>query len=595
MKKLRLIVLALLAAGGVNAQYFQGAYGLPSNEILESGVNTIMPRGKLMAGYTDFINPALSSVVVTRTTPGGAVGGAPTFNNGYVLFDGATGAQLNAQGRRVIELANGNLLVWGDFTDVPGGVPDKFFLMELTNNGAVLYIRSYLLPFTVMQVEATSMVESISMADTVFVCGWTRNSAGSYEPVAMSIDAATGNLVWSWAYMDATNPGSDWTANDLEESPFPTASGVPDVGLVGRYAAIGGGLGDGAFFTVSAVTGLPTNFVYRYGTAANEEALHGITVANNAMGSGPGFAVCGGAFNTAIAPASFSTWAMKINPSGSVVNWTSLIDYSIPGSDDGGTDIIERVNTLGAFEYYVGGTVIGGIFGGNDAITYKLNAGGALVPGGQFTYGGPGNEEGRQLGQENGPGPIGLTVFGNTNASFAVAPGAADFYAVKAYFNGITACNYDVRNAPMFAGLTKYDSIMANAPNSYKIDKLIWQPFNLNFAYICGPVAAVAGGNNARHASENNLEEMSISQLYPNPVDASNAVVHISFAAGSEARDVEVELWNTLGQLCLQQKVSVAEGETETQINLGNGLSRGMYHLVLRQNGQVTDYKISVQ
>lgn len=595
MKKLRLIVLALLAAGGLNAQYFQGAYGTASNEILESGVNTIMPRGKLMAGYTDFINPGLSAVVVTRTNAAGAVGGAPTFNGGYVLFDGISGAQLNAHARRVIELANGRLLVWGDFTDIFNGMSDRFFLMELNNNGTVIYIRSYNLPYPVMEVEATSMVESISKMDTVFVCGWARNSAGSYEPVAMSIAAATGNPAWAWSYVDATNPGSDWTANDLEESPFPTMSGVPDVGLVGRYAAVAGGIGDGSFYTVSAATGFPTNFVYRYGTAASEESLNGITVAFNGLGSGPGFAVCGTAFNTLILPASFSTWAMKINPSGSIVNWTTLVDYSIPGSDDVGNDIIERVDSLGAFEYYVGGTAAIGLFGGSDAIVYKLNMGGGLIPNGQFTYGGGGNEDCRQVGKEIGPGPIGLSVFGNTNGSFGGVPGAADFYDVKAYFNGITACNFDVRNAPMLGAPIKYDSIMANAPNPFMSSKVIWQTFNLNSAYICGPVGAIAGGSNARHAAENSLAEATVTQVYPNPVDASNAVVHISFADGGASRDVEVELWNTLGQLCLQQKLSVAEGETEKQVNLGSGLSSGLYHLVLRQNGQVTDYKISVQ
>lgn len=592
MKNLRLLLLALLVAGSAKAQYYQQTYGnAGTNEVLESGVNCIGPVGKLMTGYSDFGTPGQNQVMVTRTNTNGAIGGLNAFNTSYFLVDAATGAPYYSQGRRVVQLTTGLLAIWGDFTDVAGAVPDRYFLLVLNPNGTVNFIRSYRLNSAPMEVQATSMVESTSAPGTIFTLGYSVNAVGTRTPVAMSLNGANGAINWSWEYTDLINPGSNWMANDLEESPFPTSTGVPDIAIVGRYAIQPGAMGDGCFFTVSTATGLPTNFLFLYGTPADEQSLEGITIANNAGGSGPGFAVCGKHYSNIFGAPSFSTWAMKLNPNGSIVNWSALHDYSLIGNDDAGYDIIERLNTAGAYEYYVGGVVVNGIFGASDAVVYKMNAIGGPVPNNQFTYGGPGRDDARQLGQQNAA-PIGLTTFGNTANSFPLAPGAADFYMIKSYFNGVSPCNTNIANSLYNPGPLKYDSLKFDTNFVAVIGKVNHQPAAMNNAQLCFAIG-VAGGNNLRVAP--NPQTAMIAEVYPNPVSGDNAIITIVYDQAGTSRDAEIQLVNTLGQLYLKRSVNIADGQTELQINLGSGLSRGIYHLIIRDGEEVYDYKISVQ
>jgi hypothetical protein len=106
----------------------------------------------------------------------------------------------------------------------------------------------------------------------------------------------------------------------------------------------------------------------------------------------------------------------------------------------------------------------------------------------------------------------------------------------------------------------------------------------------------VFGGSNARLAEE---EEPTLApsglKLYPNPVSTDHALVTVAFEEAVAEGEAEIELWNTLGQLQLQKKISLAEGATLVDVELGSQLAPGVYHFLIRYNNKVQDFQVTVQ
>ncbi len=582
MKKIRLLLLATLVAGGANAQYFQHVYGSPNREFLESGVNAnpASPQGHLMTGYT--FN-GTNALMITRTNLNGRIGAPlPAFNNRYQIFENA--ALVDAKGRRIIhsQAFGGRISVWGDYGYTPGGVSTRFFYTLVAPNGAPGPIWSYALPFPVVEAEATSMYNSTTNPINMFVCGFVRLVAGGQRyPVVMCINGANGAVVWSGVYQVGN---MDWIATDLVESPY-----GPEVALSGHFIRPGAP-SSGCFFRVASATGAFIPNVVEYGTPflPNGGGLNAIDIANNPGATG---FIMGGFYNNP-ANATDDSWAINVNANGMGVNFSTLIDYTIAGNNDYGNDIIERLNTAGVYEYYLGGYVANGFFGGEDDVVYKLDFAGNPVAGGQFTYGGPGNERAFQLAQYNVL-PVnnnGLSVYGITSGSWALL-GATDFYFVKSYFNGVTRCNYDLQTPPAMSGPVVYEWWNANIPYTLNQGALTMNVAPMQDWEICWAPNLVPG-NNARVAASNTIFQPG---YFPNPVSRESGIVTVTF--GNEAVEgvAQVELWNSLGQLCWTKQISVADGQSSMQVELGNEIQGGMYHLVVRQGATLNNYRILVQ
>jgi|GEM_PF-1449821 len=595
MKKIKLFLLALLVSGGAaHAQYFQHTYGLPNNQdVLESGVNANLaagPQGHVMAGYTNSGIAAMNAVMVTRTDLNGNIPAVvPFFNNRYQLFQG--GVPQNTQARRLVQHNSGRILVWGDYSNAAGALSTQFFYLQLNPGGGPVFARRYTLPWGPMEVEATSMCLSPTQLNNFFVCGWARDAAGLRYPVVMCLNIATGAIVWSSQY--AAPPGSDWTAMDIVESPYPTSSGVPDLALVGHLRLPGAPVENGCFFTVSSTTGANTSPINTYGTPVDNSGLDAIEISANGFGCPPGFVAGGYSFNPATGNNDF--WALKFDPPGVAIGFSTLVDYSIVGNNDEAYDIIERFSMVNGFEYYLGGVTANGIFGATDAVVNKLDFSGVPVPaGGEFTYGGPGFESAAQLDQYNGLGPNndGLSMYGNTMWSFPL--GANDFYLVKAYFNGVTACNYNVVAPPWMPGP------MFNGPHPPMIvANLVWANLTINVApmqdfQICF-MPVVGGGSNARIAPDDqSASSLPGTELFPNPVSRDHAVVSLLFEAPA-AGEVQLELWNTIGQLVWKKQAALADGQAQLQVELGDELEAGVYLLKVRHGENVSTHRIAVK
>jgi hypothetical protein len=591
MKKLRVLLFATLIAGSANAQFFQHVYGAQSQDTLQSGINTILPagpQGHIMAGFTDRIQ--FYSPMVVRTD----ANGLPVFfNNYYKMTIAATGQQINAKARRVVQAPalGGRISVWGDYGLNPGGVSTNFFYMLLNPNGAVSGVpMSYSFPFPVVEARATSMCTSNINPNLVYVCGYIRIQPGSPRmPVTMGINAATGAMVWGFDY---TVSGMDWYPTDMVESPY---SSTGELALCGHFTRPGFPE-NGCFYRISETTpGTVIPSVVTYGTTTNPGGFNAIDIARNPYPAGnPGY-VMGGYYNNP-ATGTDDSWAMKINFNGLTIDFSTLHDYTpLAGNDDYGNDIIERQNTVGNFEYYLGGYVKNGVFGGNDDLVYKLDFTGAAFPGiSQFTYGGGGTERVMQLDKNDIAPAVGLSVFGNTANSFPLL-GQNDFYLVKSYFNGVTACNYDLQPHNWMPGPGIIETWNAVNPDKMNPVKLAAQPFPMQDFEVCFNPGPIPGGDNSRHAAPATENAITAPGYFPNPVSHDNAVVTVTFGKAAVEGEATIELWNSLGQLCWSKQASVADGQTQLEVQLGNELSGGMYHLIVKQNGAVSNYRIVVQ
>jgi hypothetical protein len=398
---------------------------------------------------------------------------------------------------------------------------------------------------------------------------------------------------------------------DLIESPYPNVMGTVDVALVGRHVLAAGGLGDGNLFTVDAATGLMSSFVYLYGTINSEDNFNAITIANNGFNGGPGYAIAGSMTDYTVPAPNSNMWGLKVAPNG-FVQFSSQMDYSLGNINDYGYDIVERLSpTPGiGFQYFVGGYVDQGVFGQDDEVVYKLDFAGNPYPGpgglNQFTYGGPGLERILQLDYyQNGVGGnnIGLSAFNWTIGSFP-ALGQTDFYHVKSYFNGVTPlgavgggvgnCNHNQQFMNWMPGPLLLDSTKGDTVTRPRMDFLQWQIVPMQSAIICLQNGPIPGGSNVRIANPGEFG-LSGSNLFPNPVSRSNPFVNLSFEVPGYGDEVEIELYNSLGQVVMHKRETLGDGQMTLQVNLGDGLSSGVYSLVVRREGKLTTHKISVE
>jgi hypothetical protein len=613
MKKLHLLFAVLLLAGTANAQFFQRVYGTPqSRDVLESGMNYDYPalpvtqKGYVMAGFTNFNSTGTISPMVTRTF----LNGAPAFNNTYPL--NFYGRAVDAAARRVITYPNGRIGVIGDWSFQPGAQHTNVFYMLLNPNGGVAGVWAYFFQ-NVQSIEATSITPSVapSPQQNAYACGNITDFSGRRYPFAMCVNAFTGAIVWGHDYADVGMGSPDWTVEDLIESPYANQyTGTLDVALVGRHSLAAGGFGDGHWFTVDALTGGVSSRVYLYGTPNSEDNFNAITIANNPFPNGVrGFAIAGSSTDYTVPAPNSNMWAIKIGPNGNVVDFSSLMDYSLGNRNDFGFDIVERFSpTLARYQYFVGGDVDQGVHGAQDPVVYKLDDTGNPYagPGGlnQFTFGGGGFDRILQLDYyQNGVlgNNIGLSSFSQTLGSFPIL-GQNDFYHVKSYFNGITPlgavggtgnCNHDEQWMNWLVGPPLLDSTKADTVLGCKQDLLAAQIVPMQNGIICQQ-NGVAGGDNVRLASPADLGAIG-STLFPNPVSRTNAVVNLAFDVPGYGDAVELELYNSIGQVVMHKRETLGDGQMTLQVNLGDGLSTGVYSLVVRREGELTTHKIAVE
>jgi Secretion system C-terminal sorting domain len=580
MKKLLLISMAVFSLSNLEAQYFTKEYGSASvtDRIADGTASISGPAGHIMAGQTFLAQ--FNDLMLIRTDFTGTVGGAPFFQNRYILQTSG-GGRLTSIPAKVIQMPSGNIFVAGTYQNaVPTFVARGIYTAIFDPSGAVLSVRGWQATATsVSAITAISACRAATAADpTVYITGnmdLTPYGAGLGNGFfAISVDGNTNVLNWTNAYNLPLI--SNESVVDIIASPY-----AAQVMMIGNFRTTAG---DGASFMLVAAsaTGVSAAVnVYNY-TGTNE-SVSAIALNSTAV---TGFVICGTTNNSS---AVNRVWVFKTTTNGAGITGNIFINTS-NGSSATGSDVIQRLNSASVFEFYVSANIATGTIGLNDMVVFKLTNALAVVGGGQFTYGKPNTNESNV---EIAAHTDGLGVYGNT--SLGTVTGNLEGYVTKAYYNGFTACNSSLITTTRVAPVLTVAGTTHAMPGTLA---MVLPVFTLNgtvLTYnICNAVT-VLGGSNARLANTTIETEATLqSSVFPNPVSLSSPVLQLKMNAPAE-QQIEIRITDMLGREVLNQQISIAEGESVQQIQLPSGLSAGVYNMSISGNGVSENHRFILE
>lgn len=578
MKKI-IFLSCLLVALGAKAQFFQHLYGTSGSEYVGNGVNTnATGMGHFITSPSNSGSVATTGLLATNTDVNGNI---LAFNNTYFLTH-ASGVAIAPQNTLPIEFSNGSGFgVFGMFYDQTGsGVQSGVYYLELDNAGTVVNTTQYdpvSIPGGTAYVVEVAAVTETQAGGEFYITGTVDPAVpslnGSFWIFVIKIDQA-GNIIWSVIY-DIANPGfnssRDW-AKDIIESPY-TPAGVTEVVVVGQTYG-NGGSSDAFFLRMDASNGNMLGLPFIYGTTTTFESFYSIDVANSTAGGLTGF-IIGGDCDIA---GSWDYWVVKVEPRGRIVTlpsgvlWSFVYDYNGgSGNFDHCTDIIERLNTNGLYEYFVGGNTNTGNIGGTDLVVQKIDDMGVPYGLGQFTYGSSIDESGTYLDQYNGTGSDGLSVFGSFNTGSDV-----EAYHVKAYFNGYSGCNEQLDNTTANAGPKIIAQYKTKLYSNFTNSTISAGPGGASDNQLCYNTS-IGGGSNARIAPAKTGDDAVI--VSPNPAQTGTALVNVELESETPT-EVSVAIYDMLGREYYNSKFTLAKGKNRLPLDISSaGMAAGMYNI----------------
>lgn len=594
MKKIYLLALVLIGFNA-KAQYFQHLYGSGNTwEMLTDGNNAYSGgnAGHFLIGPGGSSFPGDFTINAQRTDMDGLFSNPQTFNYQYYLTDitnpPAMPAFFSADHIRTVEFSNGNgYAVAGSY--LSGGATSMgIFYTHINPTGNVVTSAGYfqnLWGVTHTNVSVQEIVESVSNPGDLYITGYlTVAGTGNNRVFVIKIDQ-NGTLLWGATY-DMTNnysTDSDMSHDIVESSNYNSTCSCHEVMVVGEHIdkTTAASLPDAFFLRLNSNTGVPTQQVDFYGTAGSRDVFTSIIQADNTNidANGNGFAIAG--FSD-INGSGIDAWFMALDYSGAIV-WDELYDYNHPlgnVGNDYAMDLIERLNSSSNYEYYLAGYTDQGFFGFDDMLVIKTDANGNAVTGGQFTYGEVDLDRAMRIDQLNGYGTDndGLAIYGYTSYISPYSLGGYDHMLVKAYFNGVSACQYDMRNANQISGSATHTTAWTGEywPNSfYDFPFLVDYYQNLQDNQICYATQN-ADGSNARVApvAPKGDKEAVVS---PNPMAQGSQLAIVEIESNGPAT-VQVEVFDMLGKLYAAGNYTLAKGKNQLPVDLSSAnMAAGMY------------------
>ncbi|MCU0436256.1 MAG: T9SS type A sorting domain-containing protein [Bacteroidia bacterium] len=582
--KTKLLLIAMLLSGVSQAQYFHDENGTGRFEQTYDGTNILIGgQGHLVAATTQVLGG--EDLMLTRTDVNGQLG-IGTFNNIYQMFD-AAGNLLNAQPCKILQIANGTVFVVGSYYSFNGVVPPGIFTAILNPaTGVAINVRGWqtFAPALSGTISATSACRALAPnSNIVHITGFTDATVpgNGVRPLVMTINGATNGLVWARIYdFLPTGAVAKVIPYDIVASPYQPNPGIAELMIVGTYYD-GSGADEGFVYRVNTANGNPSGGVTTYDSGRTDQ-FNAVTVASGGGGGGNGFVITG----YTDVPGIWQTTTVKVDPTGTVLRWSTMHDYSISG-DNFGEDVIQRLNTFGQWNYYTAGFVANGVQGANDFVVYFVDdAGNALR---EFTYGTTDNERAVEISNFVNTASDGITVYGNIGT--ANDPG--NEYFVKAYYNGVSGCRESF-----------------NQPNTqvYNINSTIWpntRAGTFSFSTFTLPIITnpnlvqpcfnmqIAGGNNLRQA-ENAEEQTSSVSVFPNPLSLINPLLSLSLTSPAE-QQIEIRITDMLGREILNQQILVTQGQSLQQIQLPKGVTAGVYSIHITGEGLTENHRFVIQ
>ncbi|MCD6067921.1 MAG: hypothetical protein K0S33_2747 [Bacteroidetes bacterium] len=572
MKKL--ILMACVAIGlQTHAQYFDHDYGSTTIDEPQRGMNTVaMGEGFVISGLGTNTAGTATGSIVARSNAAGMNSGAPYFTNGYRVRTVA-GTPMNSRDARILEQGPNSFGLSGACV-IPATGVDYAYHLQLNPNGPVLNAHLYFSQgYSFYRI--TSVASSTTANQQYMAGSAIRNFTGETQIVVMKI-SFNGNIAWASIYDMVPGAISNEVAYDLAED---AATG--ELIVVGQ-TTLGAGTSDAFLLRLNPATGAVIG-ANTYGTAGSNETFTGIELSNDAANNN-GYIISGYTDNTSAADV--DGWLVRIDNTLATL-WANTYDYNASAVNNYFYDVKERLNTSGNYEYYAGGTTSTGATGTVDIEVDKTAVNGASV--GQFTYGTTVGESlvSIDVNTLTTVGAVnGISMYGYRSTGLL---GSSDLTIYKAYFNGITSCDYSTNTITEATG----PGFLSN-PSPNLVAHLIKDTATVNTSAGLDKTkcysTTVTGGSNARMAQGKQAQlAMELDVLTTG--EAGSYQVQIENALAGKA---EIRVNDLMGRVVYSKTMELQEGSNNIPVELGANTGAGIYILNTTVSGKTYSNKLVV-
>jgi len=619
-KHLLLLFVATALFQSVNAQYFERLYGSTDIDMASDGHNAYEGGniGHFQIGPYDGPGTANDHYFTAqRTDLDGLISGPPYFNNRYFVTDiFGTGwvspnANLKITELKSMEQSNGSgFAVIGSYGT---GIFWAPILPDGTAPGNAAF--RYIPGSNGFNLSVAAVVEDPT-TNYIYVSGSVQNGTTT-DPYVIALDntpgTTFGDVVWSYTYDIDSDPTTSDVPLDMIVSPYNTTDLVLVGGSQRSYQS-----GDPFAMKVDRASGSVVSVdIYTQPTQVWERAEFTCikASANPNIGSPENFVIGGSVYNYYM-PHESDMLMVAVDDAGMDVQWSETYDHNHPVNTftyyDECTDILERINTSGNYEYFLAGNTTYPNY--RDRVILKFDDMGRPVLNGQYTYVKYEADDVVSIDLLDGFGPNtdGLSLFGSSSWNPGIQIGNWDHSLIKAYFNGVTGCNLmeDERFMGVGLALTRNPQ-MLNTPqdgfNKYGFYVSINVP--VIEAEVCYDLMPT-GGSNARAqkadknvVAENGLDngnlgmgiqDKAVLSLYPSVLKQQGNEISIRGSFAYEGRAV-LSLVDMNGRVLKQSDFHISEGATSLSLTLGDiQMTSGIYHLQLSGNNYQQTFKVVV-
>ncbi|MGL4596317.1 MAG: hypothetical protein ACRCYO_02240, partial [Bacteroidia bacterium] len=434
MKNIASLLLVITSMTSLHAQYYQRQYHISGNEILTCGTGTLTTASPyIMVGYDypTLFGPS-NSMCAVRVNASGLPTGSNTYSSKY-LFSTSSQTNMRPRPKSVIYIG-GTSEVPQPITAITGSYVGQsgFFLTTLSASGAVLTSKHYTSGFSnaTFEIDAGCRGLSIPGSKFVYLAGHvniqTLTNKNDVATFIVCIDALTNTVSWSKIYDLNTS-----TENELEiPSAIINANNTTQEIIVAGNIETQSGDKKNFLFRVNKNTGAVIGTVHKM-SFPNPVTIRSI-MNENTTGANQGYILCGDVENT---PGVRDAWAGKLRPTTSNMLWSFSYDNNL-GGDNTATKVIRGG---GPSTYCLSGTAALGAVGNDlDMVVYEIDDNGGMIQ--LNTYGTVSSELGASISANTTHN--GYCLMGTRYP----AQGNIDFYAVSAYFNGVSGCNESFSN-----------------------------------------------------------------------------------------------------------------------------------------------------
>lgn len=586
------VLVCSMYACSVAAQvpaYYQKRYSLSAVDAATA--SSSLGSSLIIAGNSEHVAPAIPKdfVGLMRTDAQGAIPqSATTFSSIYELKQGLTSLAISTKG---VASPGGTAATPTSVITVAGniGTSPEVFVLTTNDNGSVRSAKKLLIPpFASQDVNVAAVTgkaftnNNVFVSDIVFIAGHVDVSSAlpnsSAVPFVIAMNSVTNTIIWAKIY-DLNSFG---IAGEREE--------VADIMLSDNELIVTGNAraasqqGRGFVFRLNPSNGnligipfmisfkLPTKIKSISPTNTFSSQLHQIHL----CGETADILLNNGRAN--------DTWVATLNTVNPTVVWSKQYDYSNLG-DNGAT----HVTNLGGRLLVTGSAAQGTVGGDEDMTVLRLDPADGTVDF-EATYGKPGRDFG--IGAEHHFGNAGFRAVGNGDV-FSQTRG---FYAVSAYYNGISGCNENITSvSPVNLSINPTNTSLQAYVITPDVQELTVVRTLVGTAVTNCSSLSVPGGDNS-HQAEFEEESVTITAdpelaAYPNPVNTAGALFINYTGAGADAVDLQV--YDATGREVISRRETIQSGKNTFQLSPGN-LVPGSYLLLIREGDRVSRQQLLV-